>query len=124
MRAISFVAIGGAAGSVLRYLLTKRIGVADSGFPAATFAVNVVGSFVLGVLIGLIAARFSTDIRTGLFVGLLGGFTTYSTFAFESAVLVRDGMAGVAASYVVATLVFGVGAAWLGLIVGEMATVG
>jgi CrcB protein len=121
MRAISFVALGGAVGSVLRYLLTKRIGVADSGFPVATFTVNVVGSFVLGVLIGLIAARFSTDVRTGLFVGLLGGFTTYSTFAFESSVLVRDGMAGVAASYVVATLVFGVGAAWLGLILGEMA---
>lgn len=121
MRAVIFVAIGGAFGSVARYLLTKRIGVADEGFPTATFAVNIAGSFVLGLLIGLIAARLSADIRTGLFVGLLGGFTTYSTFAFESAVLVRDGTAGIALTYVLASLVIGVGAAWAGLAVGEFA---
>ena len=124
MRAITFVAIGGAVGSVLRYLLTRRIGVADSGFPLATLTANVVGSFVLGALIGLVADRLSVDVRTGLFVGLLGGFTTYSTFAFESVALVRDGAAGLATTYVVLSLAVGVGAAWLGLTVGEMASAG
>lgn len=119
MRAMLFVAVGGGVGSGLRYALTRRIGVADTGFPTATFAVNVIGSLVLGILIGLVAARFSADVRTGLFVGLLGGFTTYSTFAFESVALMRDGTAGIAVIYVVASIVVGLGSAWVGLLVGE-----
>lgn len=111
--------VGGGAGSALRYGLTRRIGVAGGGFPTATFAVNMVGSFVLGFLIGVLVTRFSNEVRAGLFVGLLGGFTTYSTFAFESVALVRDGTPGIAVFYVVVSVVLGLAAAWLGLSVGE-----
>jgi CrcB protein len=113
------VAVGGGVGSALRYGLTRRIGVDETGFPAATFAVNVVGSLVLGVLIGMLAARVSADIRAGLFVGLLGGFTTYSTFSFESVALVREGTPGIAVTYVVASIVVGLSLAWVGLVIGE-----
>lgn len=119
MRAILFVAFGGGVGSALRYGLTRRIGVADEGFPVATFAVNMAGSFILGLLIGLVASRFSGDVRAGLFVGLLGGFTTYSTFAFESVALIREGTAGIAVGYVLASVLAGLALAWAGLIAGE-----
>ena len=119
MRAILFVAFGGGAGSALRYGLTRRMGVADEGFPVATFAVNMIGSFVLGLLIGLLATRLSSDVRAGLFVGLLGGFTTYSTFAFESVALVREGTPAIAFGYVLASIVVGLALAWAGLLAGE-----
>ncbi len=121
---MTFVAIGGAVGSVLRHLLTKRIGVTDSGFPLATLTVNIVGSFVLGALIGLVAEKLSVDVRTGLFVGVLGGFTTYSTFAFESVALIRDGLTGPAVTYVVVSVVVGIGAAWVGLMLGDLVHAG
>ena len=113
------VAVGGGVGSALRYGLTRRIGVDATGFPTATFAVNVLGSLVLGLLIGMLATRFSSDVRAGLFVGLLGGFTTYSTFAFETVALTREGTPGIALAYVVASIVVGLGLAWVGLVVGE-----
>ena len=93
-----FVFLGGGTGSVLRYLVGLWIGSAT--FPWATFAVNAVGSFAIGLLGGG-ASRFGWGeaLRLSLTVGLCGGFTTFSTFSKESLVLMESGRYGLFAFY-------------------------
>jgi fluoride exporter len=110
---VALVALGGAFGSVARYGVGVAFG--DTKWPAATLAINVVGSFLLGVVLTWGAARLSPDVRVGLAVGVLGGFTTYSTFSHDAATLDRRG----AALYVVASVALGVAAALAGRSVGE-----
>lgn len=119
MRSFLFVGAGGALGSVLRYWVTKTWPATGVGFPVGTFMVNVAGSAVLGFLVGYLGSSAHPDVRLGLFVGLLGGFTTFSTFAVESGGLVRGGFAGTAALYVVISLVIGLVAAVVGIQTGE-----
>ena len=81
-------------GSVARYLLTGLVArVSGPSFPLGTFVVNVIGCFVFGALAGLTSARMSIAPATRLFwfTGILGGFTTFSSYAFESVALVREG---------------------------------
>jgi CrcB protein len=95
----------------------ERAVVADTaGFPWATFGVNVIGSFVLGLVVTLVVERWPGDrfIRPLVAVGFCGGFTTFSTFAVEVDQRARHGHTGTAAAYVVASLVAGVGAALAG----------
>jgi CrcB protein len=91
---ILLIAIGGAIGSVCRYLLSSAV-LRASGtlFPAGTFVVNVVGCLVFGAIAGATQARFSIspETRALLLAGLLGGFTTFSSYMNESFVLVREG---------------------------------
>lgn len=101
-----FVAVGGAAGASLRYALALFVARhATSGFPWPTFLVNVVGSFGLGVLLfawpdgGLTPA-----LRLGLTTGVMGGFTTYSSFNYEALRLATEGEVGMAMLYVLLTL--------------------
>lgn len=108
------VAAGGAAGSWARYftgwLWTRAIGpVAASTFPWATLTVNVVGSFAMGLLAGWLARHGShgEGWRLLLAVGVLGGFTTFSSFSLEFALLVERGTIGLAALYVGISLVAG-----------------
>jgi CrcB protein len=122
-----YVAIGGATGSWLRFLVgrawTAAIGpVAASAFPWATLTVNVVGSFAMGVLVGWLA-RFGAPggisgegWRLLLGVGVLGGFTTFSSFSMEFALLVERGTIGMAALYVAASLVAGLAGMFAGLL--------
>ena len=117
-----YVAIGGAAGSWLRYLTgrlwTRAIGpVAASAFPWATLTVNVVGSFAMGLLAGWLARHgdHGEGWRLLLGVGLLGGFTTFSSFSLEFALLVERGTPGLAALYVAASLVAGCAGVFAGL---------
>lgn len=110
-------------GSVVRFAVTRRIPPTDAGFPVATLLVNLGGSFALGLLIGLVADQLSGDIRSGVFAGLLGGLTTYSTFAFESASLFREGLPIVALANVVVSVVVGLTFAWLGVVIGEQLAV-
>ena len=106
-----YVAAGGALGSWLRYLVgrtwTLAIGpVAASNFPWATLTVNVAGSFAMGILAGWLA-RFGAhgeSWRLLLGVGVLGGFTTFSAFSLEFALLVERGTPGIAAIYVAISL--------------------
>ncbi|MFN7914873.1 MAG: fluoride efflux transporter CrcB [Vicinamibacterales bacterium] len=91
---ILLIAIGGAVGSVCRYLVTSAVLRAlGTLFPAGTFVVNVVGCLVFGVITGLAQDRItlSPDARAFLLAGVLGGFTTFSSYMNESAVLVREG---------------------------------
>lgn len=112
------VALGGAVGAVLRYRIGVAVGV--RAFPWATLAINIVGAFVLvAYLAGPLAERWSPASTAGLAAGLLGGFTTFSTFGFETIELVRAQRYGAAAAYVAATMVLGVGAAAAGYAAGR-----
>lgn len=117
-----YVALGGALGSWLRYIVgrvwTRAIGpVAASAFPWATLTVNVLGSFAMGILVGWLA-RHGTGgegARLLLGVGVLGGFTTFSAFALEFGLLVERGALGTAAGYVALSLAAGFAGLFAGL---------
>ena len=108
-----FVFLGGGTGSVLRYLVGLWIG--SGAFPWATFAVNAVGSFAIGLLGGG-ASRFGWGeaLRLSLTVGLCGGFTTFSTFSKESLALIEGGNYGQFALYAAGSVAFGIIATALG----------
>ena len=99
IREILTVGAGGAAGSVVRYLLAGNLmaGCTWCGFPAGTFAVNALGSLLIGLLAG--AAGSSAWLMRLLAVGFCGGFTTFSAFSAETVRLLRDGQYGPAALY-------------------------
>jgi CrcB protein len=119
MKAVLLVALGGAIGSVARYKLSGLVlhHTVDWRFPAGTFAVNVLGCLVAGVLAGLAEKHdmLSPDARVLLFTGLLGGFTTFSAFGLETMHLIKRGDVAVAAANVVLSVVAGLLALWLGL---------
>src|SRR4029453_18036628 len=104
--------IGGFLGSILRYAIT-RIPMGGP-FPLATLFVNVAGCLVLGLLAGWGGARYGAATRAFLFVGVVGGFTTFSAFGNETFQLLRDGRWHVAALSVLAQVVLGVGGVWAG----------
>lgn len=117
MERLLLVCLGGAFGSGARYLLSgwlaERLG---HGFPYGTLAVNVAGSFLLAALmeVGLASASLSPTARIALGTGVLGGFTTYSTFSYESFVYLREGAPALAALNVSLTLFGCLLACWLG----------
>ena len=125
MQALPFllVAAGGALGSALRYGVSLMLVREDlrAGFPWATFAVNVVGSFFLGMVAESLVGRrvFGVDARVVVGTGLLGGFTTYSSFNLETLGLIDAGEHGRAGLYVGATLVVCLLAGLLGLYAGK-----
>lgn len=108
-----WVAVGGALGSVARYLSMVLIGqTVGMGFPWGTLFVNIVGSAVMGTLaeLGALAWQPSQDLKLFLTVGILGGFTTFSTFSLDVAVLVERQSWAVAALYVGLSVTLSVGA--------------
>jgi CrcB protein len=113
MNLILSVAVGGAVGSVARHLLSARI-VAwfGSGFPWGIFAVNIVGGLMMGLLVELMALRWSVSVewRAFLTVGVLGGFTTFSSFSLDTVFLLQRGDYALAALYVVGSVALSVGA--------------
>ena len=119
---ILLVAIGGAVGSVARYMvglfMTRLLGMT---FPWGTLTVNIVGSFAIGILTELVARRFdaSAELRLLLVVGFLGGFTTFSSFSLDTMALVERGATMSAFAYVGASLVLALGAAFGGLLLGR-----
>jgi CrcB protein len=112
------VGAGGAVGSVARYLASGLVSRLDlwGSFPAGTLFVNLVGCTVLGLLGGLSDARYliGPSGRLFLFIGVLGGFTTFSTFSYETLALLRGGEAFKAALNVGASLAFCLAGTWLG----------
>lgn len=112
------VGLGGMIGSILRYAVSgyaQQI-TASSSFPVGTVVVNVLGCFVIGFLSQLAEDRgvFTPEARALIFVGVLGGFTTFSTFANESMNLIRDGEAYLAIANVALQVGLGLTAVWLG----------
>jgi CrcB protein len=122
MATVAWVCAGGALGSGARYLLagwlTARAG---APFPAGTLAVNLVGSFALALLLQIPTATLGTTARTALASGVLGGFTTYSAFSFETFALFEGGASAAALAYVALTLLGCLVACWLGAACGRLA---
>ena len=112
------VGFGGFLGSALRYIVSGYVqqSARDIGFPYGTLAVNVIGCFVIGALSALAENRgvFTTEARLFVFVGILGGFTTFSTFSNETMNFLREGDNLRALANVTAQLILGLGAVWLG----------
>lgn len=119
MNAFLLVGAGGAVGAVARYgtgLLFGRLGL--SGFPYATMAANIAGSFAMGLLIGWLAlsgGAGQNNLRLFLAVGLLGGFTTFSSFSLDAITLFERGQFLSAATYVLASVVVALLALMAGL---------
>jgi CrcB protein len=117
------VAAGGAIGSLVRYLASGFVQRLDlwGSFPAGTLSVNLVGCAVLGLLGGLSDSRFlfGPNARLFVFIGILGGFTTFSTFSYETIALIRGGEAMKAALNVGASLLLCLAGTWLGYGVGS-----
>ena len=116
------VAIGGAAGSVARYIVGSVVQRTGTGFPYGTLAVNVTGSFMLGLLMRFLVARAAApELRLALTIGLCGGYTTFSTFAYETTLLLPDGRLARATTYAVASVFLTVGAMATGFAAGRLA---
>ncbi len=109
--------IGGFIGSTLRYAATGYVQQLSRSidFPYGTLAVNVIGCFVIGFLSQLAESRgmFTAESRTFVFIGILGGFTTFSAFGNETMNLWRDGQNTLALANVAAHLFLGLGAVWI-----------
>lgn len=110
------VAAGGAVGASARYLtgvaVMRAVG---PGFPVGTLLVNVVGSFLMGALVVALAHLGGTRLAPLLAVGVLGGFTTFSSFSLDAITLLERGAAGQAAGYVLASVLLSLGALGAGL---------
>jgi len=121
VRAALWVALGGAIGSVARWLLSGAVQRwAGNSFPWGTFTVNAIGSLLVGALAALALERalISPAARQFLIVGVLGGFTTFSAFSYEAVALLREGQWWTAAGYVGGSVTAGLGGAMLGVAVG------
>jgi CrcB protein len=111
--AVLVVAAGGAVGSVIRFALKEWLSRPGDPFPWPTFLANLIGSLVLGF--ALIACRDRPTLLQLLGVGFCGGLTTFSTFGVETIQLLQQNRFGLAAIYVLASVVAGLGGAWLGM---------
>ncbi|MBO9401134.1 fluoride efflux transporter CrcB [Shimia sp. R9_3] len=118
---LTYVAVGGAIGAALRYLVglgvVRLVGQGFwNGFPLAIITVNVIGSFLMGAFVVVAAQRGLTHYSPLVMTGLLGGFTTFSAFSLETVTLVERGDYGAAAIYVAVSVIGAVGALMLGMI--------
>ena len=115
---ILFIGLGGALGSIARYLVSNWVQTAAKSinFPFGTLTVNLVGCFVIGFLAQLAEARgvFTSESRAFVFIGILGGFTTFSSFGNETLNLARGGEMWNALANIGLNVVIGLFAVWLG----------
>jgi CrcB protein len=123
MNQLLAIALGGACGSVMRFLVSSGIYQwLGRGFPYGTLAVNVIGSFLIGLLAeALILQRitFALEYRAAILVGVLGGFTTFSSFSLETVYLIEQGALAKAALNVSISVAACLFAVWIGLLLGR-----
>jgi len=114
------VALGGAAGSLLRW----GLGLLGEGpsWPWTTLGINVAGSLLAGAMAQWGAARLPEIVSTGIIAGVLAGFTTFSAFSVQTVALATDGRAWAATAYVAASVVLGIAAGWVGVLIGQRMT--
>ena len=114
LKNILLVGLGGAAGSMLRYAFS--VWFKHASFPLATFLVNIIGSFIIGLVFAysLRSESFATNWRLFLAAGICGGFTTFSAFSLESLQLLQQQRVGIFFLYVIGTVMLGLAATWFG----------
>ena len=120
---LSVIALGGAVGTLGRYELGLHWRTAgDYGWSWATFVANLTGAFLLGLLVSLVARHWPAShyLRPALGTGVLGGWTTFSTYEVETVLRLRHGHVGIAVAYVLLTLVLGLALAAAGLAAGNL----
>jgi CrcB protein len=124
MRELLAVGAGGSVGAILRYVLSGWIqrALGQSGFPIGTLTVNLVGCLVIGLLGGLTEHRefFSPEAKLLVILGILGSFTTFSTFGYETLGLLRDGQFIAAAMSALLHLIVGLAAVWGGYMLSTL----
>ena len=111
------VALGGAAGSLLRYWMSGWLNTPEGRLPVGTLSINVIGSLLMGITFVLIMekARLSPELRPLIMTGMLGGFTTFSTFSLEAVTLFNEGHTGAALIYVLLSVILCITALYIGL---------
>jgi CrcB protein len=125
MNTVSFtmlwaIALGGAGGTVSRYLLSQWLTRATGAFPLGTFLINVVGSFLIAVFARVLSTPDSNPaLRAALTIGFCGGFTTFSTFSAEFVTLVQEGRTSRAVLYASVSVIAGIVAVVAGLALGD-----
>jgi fluoride exporter len=115
---ILLVAFGGGLGAALRHLANMgALRLFGPNFPYGTMAINILGSFAMGVFIELLARRYggSNELRLFVATGILGGFTTFSAFSLDFAVLMQRGALGSALFYALASVILSILALFIGL---------
>jgi fluoride exporter len=120
---IILVFIGGGIGATARYGLQGAVHrIMGSDFPYGTLAVNILGSFLIGFLMSAFEDRFLVNpaLRIFLTIGILGGFTTFSSFSYETMALIRDGSLAAGLGNIAASLLLCLGSTWLGLLLGRL----
>ncbi len=115
------IGLGGALGTLARWGVGRQVVDSALGFPWATFVVNMAGSFLLGVIVTLVVERFPPTryVRPFAAIGFCGGFTTFSALAVDAVQRAQHGRVGIAALYLVSSLVGGIVAAGLGIAVSR-----
>ncbi len=116
---LAYVAVGGAFGSMMRYLMMNAVNnLTGKDFPYATLVVNVLGSFLLGLVIAWLATLLpkGRELHSLIAIGALGGFTTFSTFAVDVVLMLDKGQILPAALYIAASVIISVLALWLGML--------
>ncbi|MFW5427074.1 MAG: fluoride efflux transporter CrcB [Methylophagaceae bacterium] len=122
MQQLLAIAGGGALGAVLRFLMSSNIyRIFGRDFPYGTLAVNVLGSFAMGIIFILIVERgvLSAEWRSVIIIGFLGAFTTFSTFSIETLSLLESGELSRAALNIFLSVALCLAATWLGLVIGR-----
>ncbi len=122
LKNLLYIAIGGGFGSALRYLIQHAVHKNfPNAFPYGTFLVNILGCFIVGLLISMVAKekQMSQQLELLLIVGFCGGFTTFSTFAYEGNSLIGEGRMGYAFIYIAISVIIGMLFAYLGFKLGK-----
>lgn len=117
MKQLLLVFIGGGFGSALRFLIGKWLNSTENGIPYGTFAANIIGSLLIGLILGFAAKNDTLTSNQTLLLatGFCGGFTTFSTFAYENHVFLKSGDFTSFAFYTIASFILGFLAVFLGL---------